>query len=145
MLTHFTANFASALAIELRRGDEDDSRDYLRFRFKNGTADAQFRTLRAFGHSGDIPLAEFIYRTQPYQIANKQQWNAVCSAGSFAPASRSSSSLRSSSSPTSARQRTAASASLRSSRARSRNASEQVSVFLHCSRYESRLCTHSYT
>jgi hypothetical protein len=84
MLTRFTANFASALAIELRRGDEDDSRDYLRFRFKNGTADAQFRTLRAFGHSGDIPLAEFIYRTQPYQIANKQQWNAVCSAGSLA-------------------------------------------------------------
>jgi lysosomal acid phosphatase len=81
--SYFSANFASALAIELRRGDEDDSRDYLRFRFKNGTADGAFRTFHAFGHSGDIPLAEFIYRTQPYQIANSVQLRTVCGGGSL--------------------------------------------------------------
>jgi hypothetical protein len=58
------ANFASALAIELRRGDEGDSADYLRFQFKNGTADSTFRPVRIFGHSGDIALTEFIYRTE---------------------------------------------------------------------------------
>jgi hypothetical protein len=59
-----SANFASALAIELRRGDEDDSRDYLRIKFKNGTADGDFQVIHPFGRNTDIPLAEFIYRTQ---------------------------------------------------------------------------------
>jgi len=76
-------NFASAFAIELRRGDEDDSRDYLRFKFKNGTADGDFKVLHPFGHRTDIPLAEFIYRTQQYQVANNQQWRQACNAGSI--------------------------------------------------------------
>lgn len=57
------ANFASAIAIELRRGSLPDNRDFLRFKFKNGTDD-DFRTLHVFGHNGDIPLTEFIYRVE---------------------------------------------------------------------------------
>jgi len=59
----FAANFASALAIELRRGSLPDNRDFLRFKFKNGT-DADFQTLHVFSHNGDIPLTEFIYRIE---------------------------------------------------------------------------------
>jgi hypothetical protein len=58
-----TANFASALAIELRKGDEGDSRDYLRFKFRNGTSH-DFQTVHVFGKSGDIALTEFIYRLE---------------------------------------------------------------------------------
>jgi hypothetical protein len=58
-----TANFASALAIELRRGSLPDNRDFLRFKFKNGTDD-DFNTIHVFGHNGDIPLTEFIYRVE---------------------------------------------------------------------------------
>lgn len=48
--------------IELRRGAPPDVRDFLRLRFTNGSAGLQ--TLHAFGHKGDIPLTEFIYRTE---------------------------------------------------------------------------------
>lgn len=77
------ANFASALAIELRRGPDADSRDYLRVKFKNGTADSDFQTLHVFGHKGDIPLSEFIYRTQNYQIKNNREWASACGRGNF--------------------------------------------------------------
>jgi hypothetical protein len=59
------ANFASAIAIELRRGSLPDNRDFLRFKFKNGTDDS-FRTVHVFGHKGDIPLTEFIYRVEVF-------------------------------------------------------------------------------
>lgn len=72
-------NFASALAIELRGGDEGDPRDFLRFKFKNGTDDADFQVLHVFGHNGDIPLTEFIYRTENYVIDSNKQWARVCS------------------------------------------------------------------
>ena len=57
------ANYASALAIELRRGSLPDNRDFVRFKFKNGTSEG-FRTLHAFAHGGDMPLTEFIYRIE---------------------------------------------------------------------------------
>ncbi|TFK50783.1 phosphoglycerate mutase-like protein [Heliocybe sulcata] len=72
-------NFASALSIELRGGDEGDPRDFLRFKFKNGTDDEAFRVLNVFGHNGDIPLTEFIYRTENYVIDSNRQWDRVCS------------------------------------------------------------------
>jgi lysosomal acid phosphatase len=56
------ANFASALAIELRRSDEG-GRDFVRFKFKNGT-ESDLHDLVAFGREADIPLTEFIYRTK---------------------------------------------------------------------------------
>ena len=59
------ADYASALVIELRRGSLPDNRDFLRFKFKNGTSD-DFRTIRVFGHNGDIPLTEFIYRVEVF-------------------------------------------------------------------------------
>lgn len=57
-----SADFGSALAIELRRSPPD-SREFLRFKFKNGT-DEDFRTLHVFGHKEDIALTEFIYRLE---------------------------------------------------------------------------------
>jgi lysosomal acid phosphatase len=63
LTTPQSANYAAALAIELRRGAPPDSRDFLRFKFKNGT-DSNFETRHVFGHNGDIPLTEFIYKSQ---------------------------------------------------------------------------------
>ncbi|KAH9175025.1 phosphoglycerate mutase-like protein [Lactarius sanguifluus] len=74
-------NFASALAIELRRGSLPDNRDFVRFKFKNGTDD-DFTTIRVFGHNGDIPLTEFIYRVENSAISSNRQWMKVCGASS---------------------------------------------------------------
>lgn len=96
-----TANFASALVIELRRGSLPDNRDFLRFKFKNGT-DEDFNNIHVFEHKGDIPLTEFIYRvevfvcleyhhghvTQDYlfsqgaAIDSNNKWMKVCGASS---------------------------------------------------------------
>lgn len=74
-------NYASALAIELRRGSLPDNRDFVRFKFKNGTSEG-FRTLHAFAHGGDMPLTEFIYRIENAVISSNQQWQRVCGAKS---------------------------------------------------------------
>lgn len=63
MVTNFPANYASALAFELRRGPAPEDRDFLRIKFKNGTND-NFQTFHAFGHKADIPLTEFFYRSE---------------------------------------------------------------------------------
>lgn len=63
------ADFASALAIELRRARAPDVRDFLRFKFKNGTSE-DFETIHVFGHQEDIPLTEFIYRLEVGTIVN---------------------------------------------------------------------------
>ena len=56
------ADYASALAIELRRGSPPDVRDFLRIKFKNGTRG--FEDVHVFGHYADIPLTEFIYKAE---------------------------------------------------------------------------------
>jgi lysosomal acid phosphatase len=58
-----SADFGSALAIELRRAPPPDAREFLRFKFRNGTGE-EFRTINVFGHREDIPLTEFIYRLE---------------------------------------------------------------------------------
>ncbi|KAF8652658.1 hypothetical protein AX16_004264 [Volvariella volvacea WC 439] len=70
-------NFASAIAIELRRGSPPDLRDFLRIKFKNGTADG-FKDVHVFGHHADIPLTEFIYRAENAAITSNRQWKEVC-------------------------------------------------------------------
>ncbi|KZP15515.1 phosphoglycerate mutase-like protein [Athelia psychrophila] len=75
-------DYASALVIELRRGAPPERREFLRFRFKNGTND--FETLHAFGHRRDIPLTEFIFRTEESVINSNKEWQSVCGA-SFTP------------------------------------------------------------
>ena len=70
-------DFASALAIELRRGSPPDLRDFLRFKFRNGTH-GDFETVHVLGHKSDIPLTEFIYKTQNAQIMNNKHWKEVC-------------------------------------------------------------------
>ncbi|KAF7291246.1 hypothetical protein MIND_01268300 [Mycena indigotica] len=72
-------NFGSALAIELRRGLPPDTRDFLRFKFRNGTADPEgWRTVHVYGHKADIPLTEFIYRSEGSAITSNRQWAQVC-------------------------------------------------------------------
>ncbi|KAJ7634429.1 histidine phosphatase superfamily [Roridomyces roridus] len=74
-------NFGSALAIELLRGSPPDMRDFLRFKFKNGTADPQgWQRLPVFGKEGDIPLTEYIYRAEGAAITSNKQWAEVCGA-----------------------------------------------------------------
>ena len=48
----------------------------LRAKFKNGTADDDFRTLRLFGHKEDIALNEFLYRLG-VSPSFSWQWSAV--------------------------------------------------------------------
>ena len=57
-------DYASALAIELRSGPAPDLRDFIRVKFRNGTHTNDWETLSVFGHRGDIPLTEFIYRVE---------------------------------------------------------------------------------
>ncbi|KAJ7633794.1 histidine phosphatase superfamily [Mycena polygramma] len=76
-------NFGAAFAIELRRGGPPDTRDFLRFKFRNGTADPEGRqVLHAFGHHADIPLTEFIYRVENSVITSNKQWAQVCGVSS---------------------------------------------------------------
>ncbi|TEB38013.1 phosphoglycerate mutase-like protein [Coprinellus micaceus] len=72
-------DYASAIAIELRRGSPPDVRDFLRFRFKNGTSDT-WHDVHVFGHKSDVPLTEFIYRAENAAITSNSQWKQVCSA-----------------------------------------------------------------
>ncbi|KAJ8074426.1 hypothetical protein PM082_015327 [Marasmius tenuissimus] len=70
-------NFASAITIELRKTLPPDVRPMIRLRFKNGTQ-ADWEPLHAYGHRGDIPLTEFIYRAKGGAISNNRQWAQVC-------------------------------------------------------------------
>ncbi|KAL1686484.1 histidine phosphatase superfamily [Schizophyllum commune] len=71
-------DFASAVAVELRRGAPPDIRDFLRFRFTNGSAG--FHDVHPYGHKADIPLTEFIYRAEGSAISSNKQWMQVCGA-----------------------------------------------------------------
>ncbi|KAH9856829.1 phosphoglycerate mutase-like protein [Lenzites betulinus] len=71
-------DFGSALAIELRRAPPPDARDFLRFKFKNGTHE-DFRTIHVFKHHEDIPLTEFIYRLENSVIDSNREWAQACS------------------------------------------------------------------
>ena len=84
------ADFGSALAIELRRAPPPDQRDFLRFKFRNGTNE-DFRTIHVFKHREDIPLTEFIYRLENSVINSNSEWAQACSASSldFVDAARS--------------------------------------------------------
>ncbi|KAJ8515812.1 hypothetical protein ONZ45_g6809 [Pleurotus djamor] len=70
-------NYASALAIELRRGPPPELRDFLRVKFKNGTA-SDWQVLHVFGHHADIPVTEFIYRAENAAITSNKEWRQVC-------------------------------------------------------------------
>ncbi|KAJ7697892.1 hypothetical protein B0H17DRAFT_1197222 [Mycena rosella] len=70
--------FGAALAIELRRGSPPNMRDFLRFKFKNGTADLQdWRLLHVFGNTAEIPLTEFIYRAEGAAITSNKHTASV--------------------------------------------------------------------
>jgi lysosomal acid phosphatase len=70
-------NYNAAIVIELRRGSPPDLRDFLRIKFKNGTAEG-FKDIHVFGHRSDIPLTEFIYRAEGSAITSNKQWKDVC-------------------------------------------------------------------
>lgn len=67
----------SALAIELRRAPPPDAREFLRFKFRNGTNE-EFRTIHVFDHGEDIPLTEFIYRLENSVIHGNREWARAC-------------------------------------------------------------------
>ncbi|ESK84637.1 histidine acid [Moniliophthora roreri MCA 2997] len=69
--------FSSAIALELHETHPPDVRAMLRLKFKNGTEE-DFKTIHAYGHRGDIPLTEFIYRAKPGVIENNEEWARVC-------------------------------------------------------------------
>ncbi|KAJ3491471.1 hypothetical protein NLI96_g722 [Meripilus lineatus] len=71
-------DFGSALAIELRRAPPPDAREFLRFKFRNGT-EGDFRTIHVFNHHEDIPLTEFIYRLEGSVINSNREWASICS------------------------------------------------------------------
>ncbi|KAF9058676.1 histidine phosphatase superfamily [Rhodocollybia butyracea] len=75
-------DYASAFVIELRRGSPPDVRDFLRFRFKNGTRNS-FKTVYVYGTHADIPLTEFIYKAKGGVISGNKQWAQVCGTSSF--------------------------------------------------------------
>lgn len=75
-----SADFGSAIAIELRRAPPPDARDFLRFKFRNGTSE-DFRTVHVFKHREDIPLTEFIYRLENSVISSNREWAQACSIG----------------------------------------------------------------
>ena len=77
----FIADFGSALAIELRRAPPPDAREFLRFRFRNGTH-SPFETIHVFNHHEDIPLTEFIYRLENSVIHSNREWAQACQANS---------------------------------------------------------------
>ncbi|KAF8960630.1 hypothetical protein BDZ97DRAFT_2077399 [Flammula alnicola] len=72
-------DYASAIAIELRRGSAPDVRDFLRVKFKNGSA-SNFEDVHVFGHHADVPLTESIYRAENAAIISNKQWMEVCGA-----------------------------------------------------------------
>ncbi|KAF8154345.1 histidine phosphatase superfamily [Mycena galopus ATCC 62051] len=71
-------NFGAALAIELRSGSPPDLRNFLRFKFKNGTAEEDWSLIHPFSTNSDIPLTEFIYKAQGAAITSNKQWAQVC-------------------------------------------------------------------
>jgi len=77
-------DFGSVIAIELRRGAPPESREFLRFKFKNGT-DGAFETFTVFNHHEDIPLTEFIYRIENSVITSNSDWARACSINDVAP------------------------------------------------------------
>ena len=79
--TAYTADYGSAIAIELRRAPPPDARDFLRFKFRNGTTE-DFRTIHVFKHREDIPLTEFIYRLENSVINSNREWAQACSVSS---------------------------------------------------------------
>ncbi|RPD58087.1 phosphoglycerate mutase-like protein [Lentinus tigrinus ALCF2SS1-7] len=74
-------DFGSAIAIELRRAPPPDARDFLRFKFRNGTTE-DFHTIHVFNHREDIPLTEFIYRLENSVINSNREWAQACSTSS---------------------------------------------------------------
>ena len=72
-----TANYASALSLELLRGPAPEFRDFVRLKFKNGTDDEAFQTLHMFGHpEAEVPVTEFIYRLEVRHAVGSMRGNA---------------------------------------------------------------------
>ncbi|CAL1711849.1 unnamed protein product [Somion occarium] len=74
-------DFGSAIAIELRRAPPPDAREFLRFKWRNGTS-GNFETVNVFNHHEDIPLTEFIYRLENSVVDSNREWAQACQASS---------------------------------------------------------------
>ncbi|KAJ7481838.1 phosphoglycerate mutase-like protein [Mycena latifolia] len=68
-------NYNSLAALELRNSSSGEPT--LRLKFKNGTDEHEFRTLKMFGKT-DVPLSEFISRLTPVAINSTAEWCSAC-------------------------------------------------------------------
>jgi len=71
-------NYAAAVALELRQPTSGQE-PVLRFNFKNGTDDADFKTYKFFNSiDTDIPLSHFINTMAPLGINTTSEWCTHC-------------------------------------------------------------------
>ncbi|KAJ7216426.1 histidine phosphatase superfamily [Mycena pura] len=70
-------NYNSLAALELRAAAISGGEPTLRLKFKNGTDQAEFRTLKMFGRT-DVALSEFIAKLTPAAINSTAEWCAAC-------------------------------------------------------------------
>ncbi|KAJ7121082.1 phosphoglycerate mutase-like protein [Mycena epipterygia] len=68
-------NYNSLAALELRNSSSGEP--MLRLKFKNGTDENDFRTLKMFGKT-DVPLSEFISRLTPVAVNSTAEWCSAC-------------------------------------------------------------------
>lgn len=68
-------NYAAAVAFEVR---SSPSGPVVRFQFKNGTDDAEFKTYNFLNASGDVPLPTFVNYLSPVAINTLPEWCTAC-------------------------------------------------------------------
>ncbi|KAK7042209.1 histidine phosphatase superfamily [Favolaschia claudopus] len=69
-------NYNSLAALELHNSSAGGE-PTIRLKFKNGTDEHDFRTLKIFGKT-DVPLSEFISRLTPVAINTTTEWCSAC-------------------------------------------------------------------
>ncbi|KAI5831058.1 phosphoglycerate mutase-like protein [Schizophyllum commune Tattone D] len=69
-------NYAAAAVFEVRETRDGDH--VLRFNFKNGTDDNDFKTYTIMGQDGDVPLSTFVDRLAPAAINTTADWCSAC-------------------------------------------------------------------
>ncbi|KAL0066208.1 hypothetical protein AAF712_006833 [Marasmius tenuissimus] len=70
-------NFAGSIALEVRQ-PADGGAPVVRFNFKNGTDDAEYKTYNFMNSTSDVPLKQFLDHLQPASVKNTPEWCKVC-------------------------------------------------------------------
>ncbi|KAK7056626.1 hypothetical protein VNI00_002343 [Paramarasmius palmivorus] len=70
-------NYAASVALEVRQPSSGGA-PVVRFNFKNGTDDLEYKTYNFLNATGDVPLSTFIEYLQPAAINTTAQWCSEC-------------------------------------------------------------------